>query len=161
MFFKSKYVRENYLARVYMSAMDDYKIQSEYYGTIGTKTDLIDIDGTPLYVGDIVVGKNNYKNFVCCDRNDDSFFCMDLKSGNNIVEWKIKKFQDYRILKIGDKINDMYMIEGREIQKYSKGEVLKSIDNIKDLNLHDTRKLLKKMIDNIEDWVCTLFYKKI
>lgn len=151
MFFKSKYVRENFLSRVYMSVMDENKIHSEYYGTIGTKTDLIDIDGAPLYVGDIVVGKNNYKNFVCFDSFDNSFFCMGLKSGNNIVEWKIKKFQDHSLLKVGDKIGDMYMIEGREVQKYSKSEILKSIDNIRDLNSPDSRNLLKRMVDNIRE----------
>ena len=151
MFFKSKYVRENFLSRVYMSVMDENKIHSEYYGTIGTKTNLIDIDGTPLYVGDIVVGKNNYKNFVCFDSFDNSFFCMGLKSGNNIVEWKIKKFQDHSLLKVGDKIGDMYMIEGREVQKYSKSEILKSIDNIRDLNSPDSRNLLKRMVDNIRE----------
>lgn len=151
MFFKSKYVRENFLSRVYMSVMGENKIHSEYYGTIGTKTNLIDIDGTPLYVGDIVVGKNNYKNFVCFDSFDNSFFCMGLKSGNNIVEWKIKKFQDHSLLKVGDKIGDMYMIEGREVQKYSKSEVLKSIDNMRDLNSTENRNLLKRMVDNIRD----------
>ena len=151
MFFKSKYVRENFLSRVYMSVIGEHKVQSEYYGTIGTKTDLIDIDGAPLYVGDIVVGKNNYKNFVCFDSFDNSFFCMGLKSGNNIVELKIKKFQDHSLLKVGDKIGDMYMIEGREVQKYSKSEVLKSIDNMRDLNSQDNRNLLKRMVDNIRE----------
>lgn len=152
MFFKSKYVKENFLSRVYMS-VGDHKVHSEYYGTVGTKTDLIDVAGAPLYVGDIVVGENNYKNFVCFDTYDNSFFCMGLKSDpkNSIDEWKIKKLQDHSLLKVGDKINDMYMIEGRQVRKYSKSEILKSIDNIQDLNAPDTRNSLKKMILNIWD----------
>lgn len=153
MFFESKYVRENFLARVYTSAIEENKVKSEYYGKIGTKTGLYDINGVPLYVGDIVVGKNNYKNFVCFDTFDNSFFCMGLKSDplNSITEWNITKYQDHSLLKVGDKISDMYMIEGREVQKYSKSEVLKRIDNMRDLNSLDTRNLLKRMIDNIKE----------
>lgn len=138
------------LARVYQDTLNPNKIHSEYYGDVGEETDLTDINGTKLYVGDVVSGKDNYRNVIVKDSNSNTYFAMGLRSDPNssIYEWKLKKVSSYSDLKIGDKVKDMYVIEGKMKEKYSKDEIIKTIEN-KDIDLNKFRNKLISMLKNI------------
>lgn len=137
------------LARVYQDTLDPNKIHSEYYGDVGEVTDLRDIHGATLHVGDIVVGKDNYRNLIVKDVRSNVYFAMGLRNDPNssIHEWRLKKTAIYLDLKLGDKINDMYVIEGKPKQKYTKEEILKTIEN-KDIDLNTYRNKLITMLKN-------------
>lgn len=91
---------------------------SLYYGVVGEETDLKDIDGVPLFVGDLVsiespnIRSINY-DFIVKPEDESYAFVMGIKTGNKTIpkQYTIKKIQDHKNWVVGSKHRNIEIVE--------------------------------------------------
>ncbi|MBZ9622933.1 hypothetical protein G9F71_008705 [Clostridium sp. FP2] len=92
------------------------------YGTVGEESPFKDVDGTKLYVGDVVEknknGMSGGKGFIV-KTDDYGFFVMGIQCRckpitGEIEAWEVKLVKEYESLKTGDKYGSITVIEVEE-----------------------------------------------
>lgn len=108
------------LVRIYQDAMECDKINSDYYGTVGDETHLIDVERNRLYIGDIVEIVSNTtrrKELKPVVEVNGQVFVMGLLGVNQealISEWEIKRIISYKELSVGfTGVGDFHITKGK------------------------------------------------
>lgn len=102
-----------------------FKENGKFAGRVGDPTVLVDTEGTPLYVGDLVYGRSNdnlisFKSLVCHTEIDGDFVMgiatssSSLLHNGEIVNHVIKKIKDHKELKGNESYSGIDVISAND-----------------------------------------------
>lgn len=87
----------------------------DHYGKCGTPTQIIDICGNRLFVGDVVYVESNNTDYHCFEsvvinHEDNIYTIMGIVSSysNNFIHWRITKIKSYLDVKYDTVIKNIY-----------------------------------------------------